>query len=33
MSDLIFISMTIAFFLVAVAYTRVCQKLRGASDE
>jgi hypothetical protein len=33
MSDLIFLTMTIAFFLMAVAYTRGCQKLRGASDE
>jgi hypothetical protein len=33
MSDLIFVSMTLAFFLIAAAYTRGCQKLRGASDE
>jgi hypothetical protein len=33
MSDLIFISMTIAFFLLAAAYVHGCQKLRGVSDE
>ena len=33
MSDLIFLTITIAFFLVSVAYTHGCQKLRGVSDD
>jgi hypothetical protein len=33
MSDLIFLSMSIAFFLLSVAYTHGCQKLRGARDD
>jgi hypothetical protein len=33
MSDLIFISVTLGFFLTAIAYTRFCQKLRGACDD
>jgi len=28
MSDLIFIAVTIAFFLIAIAYVRGCEKLR-----
>jgi hypothetical protein len=33
MSDLIFISMIIVFFLAAVAFAKGCQQLRGASDD
>ena len=29
MTDLIFIAITAAFFAVAIAYTRGCEKLRG----
>jgi hypothetical protein len=33
MSDLIFILLTVGFFLVSVAYTHGCQRLRGGSDD
>jgi len=33
MIDLIYIIVTIGFFLVSIAYTRSCEKLRGESDE
>lgn len=33
MIDLIFIVATIAFFVLAIAYTRSCEKLRGEIDE
>jgi hypothetical protein len=33
MTDLIFIGMTLAFFLLAVAYTGGCQKLRGGASD
>jgi hypothetical protein len=32
MIDLLFIAMTIGFFLLSIAYTYGCQKLRGGSD-
>jgi hypothetical protein len=32
MVDLVFVVGTIAFFWVAVAYTRGCEKLRGEAD-
>lgn len=33
MIDLIFIATTIGFFVVAIAYTHGCEKLRGGSHE
>jgi hypothetical protein len=33
MSDLIFVSLSISFFLVALAYTHACQKLGGNPDD
>ena len=33
MIDLIFIATAIAFFLVAIAYTHGCEKLRGGSHD
>jgi hypothetical protein len=33
MSDLAFLGMAIVFFLVAAAFARACQKLRGAADD
>jgi hypothetical protein len=33
MSDLVFLSLTLAFFLVSIAYTRGCQKLRGGAND
>jgi hypothetical protein len=32
MTDLIFIATTIGFFVVAIAYTHACEKLRGGSQ-
>lgn len=29
MLDLIFIALTVVFFLIALAYVRACEKLRG----
>lgn len=29
MSDLIFVALTIAFFLIALAYVRGCEKMQG----
>jgi hypothetical protein len=33
MTDLIFIAIAIAFFVVAIAYTHGCEKLRRGSDD
>jgi hypothetical protein len=33
MSDLIFTTIAIGFFVVAIAYTHGCQKLRGGSND
>jgi hypothetical protein len=33
MTDLIFIAITIGFFVAAIAYTHGCEKLRGGSHE
>jgi hypothetical protein len=33
MIDLIFIAAAIGFFLVAIAYTHACEKLRGGSRD
>jgi hypothetical protein len=33
MSDLLFLSVTLAFFLVSIAYNRACQKLRGGAND
>jgi hypothetical protein len=33
MSDFIFITVTIGFFALAIAYTHACQKLRGGGHE
>jgi len=33
MIDLIFIATAIGFFLVAIAYTHGCEKLRGGGDD
>jgi hypothetical protein len=33
MTDLIFIATAIAFFVVAIAYTHGCEKLRGGSHD
>jgi hypothetical protein len=33
MSDLIFIALAIGFFLLAIAYTRGCESLRGGSND
>jgi hypothetical protein len=33
MIDLLFIATAIGFFLLSIAYTHGCQKLRGASDD
>lgn len=33
MTDLIFVSVTVAFFLAAAAYGRGCQRLRGGGDD
>ncbi len=33
MIDLIFIATTVGFFLLALAYTHACEKLRGGSRD
>ena len=33
MLDIIYIAMSIGFFLLSVAYTRGCQTLRGGSND
>jgi len=33
MTDLIFIAIAVGFFLVAIAYTHGCEKLRGGSSD
>lgn len=33
MIDLIFIVVTVGFFLLSIGYTRSCEKLRGEGDE
>jgi hypothetical protein len=33
MTDLIFIALAIAFFLVAIAYTHGCEQLQGGSRD
>jgi hypothetical protein len=33
MTDLIFLAVSLAFFVVAVAYTHGCQSLKGGRDD